>query len=97
MASAYLGALSKDDRAVLTRQLWEQQGGRCFISDEPIDLALHEVDIDHLIPLKNEGPDDPSNFALTHLSYNRSKQASDLRVARVLARLDRIRAGRGQR
>lgn len=93
MASAYLGALSKDERAALEQQLWDQQNGKCFISDEPIKLGLHEVDVDHVIPLKNEGKDDPSNFALTHSSHNRSKQASDLRVARVLARLDRIRAG----
>lgn len=93
MASAYLGALTKDERAGLEQQLWDQQNGKCFISDEPIKLGLHEVDIDHVIPLKNEGKDDPSNFALTHSGPNRSKQASDLRVARVLACLDRIRAG----
>ncbi len=93
MASAYLSALNKDGRAALEQQLWDQQNGKCFISDEPITLGLHEVDVDHVIPLKNEGKDDPSNFALTHSSHNRSKQASDLRVARVLARLDRIRAG----
>jgi Uncharacterized protein conserved in bacteria len=93
VASGYLGALTKEERGALEQQLWAQQNGKCFISDEPIQLGLHEVDIDHVIPLKNEGKDDPTNFALTHSSHNRSKQASDLRVARVLARLDRIRAG----
>lgn len=93
MASAYLSALNKDERASLEQQLWDQQNGKCFISDDPITLGLHEVDVDHVIPLKNEGKDDPTNFALTHSIHNRSKQASDLRVARVLAHLDRIRAG----
>lgn len=91
MASLYLSRLSKDERTNLEKQLWAQQGGKCFISGKPIDLALHEVDIDHIIPSRDSGKDDPTNFALTHSYHNRSKQASDLRIARVLARFEEIK------
>ncbi|WP_245582033.1 HNH endonuclease [Rhizobium ruizarguesonis] len=55
-------------------------------------LDLDELDVDHIIPTRDNGKDDPTNFALTLARYNRSKQAADLRVARVLARFDQIRA-----
>ncbi len=92
MGSLYLHGLSKDERALLQKKLWESQGGNCFISGKPIDLALDEVDIDHIIPTRDNGQDNPSNFALALSHYNRAKQAADLRVARVLARFEAIKA-----
>lgn len=90
MGSLYLSKLSKEDRASLEKQLWNQQGGKCFISGKEMIIDVHELDIDHIIPTRDNGPDGPDNFALTLASYNRSKQAADLRVARVLARFDQI-------
>src|ERR1700733_2652131 len=92
MSSFYLGQLTKETRTALEEQLWSQQSGKCFISGKPIYLKLDEIDIDHIIPTRDNGKDDPSNFALTLASFNRSKQAADLRVARVLARFDQIKA-----
>lgn len=91
MGSLYLSRLSKDDRQKLEKQLWDQQCGKCFISGKPIDLKIDEVDVDHIVPTRDNGKDDPSNFALTLSYYNRSKQAADLRIARILVRFDAIR------
>lgn len=90
--SKYLGSLNGSEMADLHKTLLEAQGGRCFICEDAIDLAVHAgaLDVDHVIPSAQGGKDDPSNFALTHSSCNRAKQASDLRVARVLARFDKI-------
>jgi len=93
MASKYLDSLTAAERKELIRELWEIQNGKCFISDEPIDLIIHErdLDIDHVIPFKLGGKDAKGNFALTFLSANRSKQDSDLNVARVIHRFYKIK------
>lgn len=94
MSSLYLNRLSTDERQELIVKLHAAQDGGCFVCEQPIDLKLHAetLNIDHVEPLKVGGKDSEENFALTHASCNRSKQASDLRVARVLSRFERIRA-----
>jgi hypothetical protein len=91
MGSLYLNGLTADGRTALEKQLWDQQNGKCFICGNPIELGLDELDVDHIIPTRDSGKDDRTNFALTQSSCNRSKQAADLRVARVLARFERIK------
>lgn len=90
--SEYLASLNPNERAALERRLLEQQSEKCFICDETIDLVLHQgqVDVDHIVPIADQGPDDEHNLAITHASCNRSKSASDLRVARRMAEFDKL-------
>ena len=92
MPSQYLTHLSGQERDNLVERLHESQQGNCFICGQAIDLDLHasSLDIDHIEPISAGGKDGRDNFALTHDSCNRSKQASDLRVARVLASFDTL-------
>ena len=88
--SKYLEGLTPDARSSLERLLLKQQSGKCFICDETINPDLHQLDVDHVTPLAEQGADDEHNFALTHASCNRRKGASDLRVARRMAEFEKL-------
>jgi len=88
--SPALASLNADGRRALEQLLLQRQTGKCFICDKVIDPVLHagQLDIDHIEPLDLGGRDEENNFALTHFSCNRSKGASDLRVARRMAEFE---------
>ena len=90
MASKYLSSLSKDEYLALTKKLWEIQNHQCFICEDEIDLDLNTTNIDHIVPLANKGKDSEENFATTHESCNKSKQDSNLKIAKILQRLSKI-------
>ncbi len=90
MASRYISSLNDDEYKKLTQKLHEIQAGSCFICQKAIDLAIHETNIDHIVPLAAKGKDAEENFALAHDACNKSKQDANLRIARVLHRLKDI-------
>ena len=87
MHSPFLDKLSKEQRENLVKKLYEQQQEICFICQNKIDLDLQNVDVDHIIPLANNGKDNETNFALTHDSCNRSKGAANLNLARAIYKI----------
>jgi hypothetical protein len=90
--SPYLASLDEAGRKALEQRLWERQSGRCFIDNKPIDLGLQagQLEIDHIIPRADKGPDEENNFAIVHATCNRQKGASDLRVARRMAEFEEL-------
>jgi hypothetical protein len=90
MSSKYLNSLSAEEYQQLTEKLWNIQNKTCFICCDAVDLDLHSTNIDHIVPLANRGKDAEENFAVTHESCNKSKQDSDLKIARILHKLKKI-------
>ncbi|MBR0897228.1 HNH endonuclease [Bradyrhizobium tropiciagri] len=91
MSSFALQRLSPDQRKSLRERLWTRQNGACFITGHKMNLGSDDLEIDHIIPTRDKGPDEESNWALVFARANESKQASHLYVARVLNRLETIR------
>lgn len=80
-----------NNRIQLIAKLHKIQGGLCFIGKEPLDLENDKLEIDHIIPRAKGGKDDENNFALTCEFHNRNKLDSDLRVARCMARYEKVK------
>ena len=78
MSSRYINSLSYEGKQELLERLLQIQNRNCFICEQPIEPQVHDMDIDHIVPTKLGGKDEENNFAVTHVSCNRSKQASDL-------------------
>lgn len=79
-----LDKLSEGERDQLIRRLFDQQNGICYVCISLIILEKDELDIDHIISLEREGPDNESNCGLTHARCNRSKGSKDLQLQRHL-------------
>ena len=81
-----LDELAKEEREELIKRLRKAQDGLCYVCRKIINPQVHEVDIDHIIARARGGPDDESNWGLTHRPCNRSKGARDLRLQQILVR-----------
>jgi hypothetical protein len=80
-----------ENRIQLIAKLHTMQGGLCFIGEEPLDLAKDKLEVDHIIPRAKGGKDDENNYAVTCEFHNRNKSDSDLRIARCMARYEKIK------
>lgn len=78
-------------RDKLISKLMKIQGGTCFVGEETIDPSTDILHIDHIIPRAKGGKDEDNNKALVCEYHNLNKLDSDLRVARCLARYEKIK------
>jgi hypothetical protein len=83
------------NREQLIPTLLAQQNNKCFICEQPLDPALHKIEVDHIIPRARGGKDDDNNYAATHDTCNRDKADADLRIARCMARYERLKEEHG--
>lgn len=86
-----------DDRTQLITKLYNIQGGVCFIGEEPLNLTKDKLEIDHIIPRAKGGKDYENNYAVTCEYHNRNKLDSDLRIARCMARYEKIKELQSQK
>ena len=79
-----LDKLTTEERKELIERLHRRQDGRSYISKKPIDLKVHEVEIDHIVSLDRGGIDNESNWGLVLKAENRSKGTKDLQLMRYI-------------
>jgi LCP family protein required for cell wall assembly len=94
MDSRYLGVLTPDERRELLLDAHHRQGGVCFICQQPIDLEdAGELPpaLDLIQPLEAGGADVAENVAALHDRCAAPRSIRDLRLARALAGIDRVR------
>jgi 5-methylcytosine-specific restriction endonuclease McrA len=53
------------------RSLWDQQGGLCGLTGQPMDIA--DADVDHIIPKSRGGSDELANLRWTTRAANQAK------------------------
>jgi len=83
--------MSKEEKEKLIQRLWELQGKICFLCEQEINLQADKVEVDHIIPLTDNGPDEEANWALMHAECNNKKRAQNLELARAKIRFDKIK------
>lgn len=74
----------------------KRQENKCFICDDPIDLKVDGVDIDHITAISqpHNGVDDELNWAVTHQAHNRSKGDRDLQLMQYIFRFRKHSEGK---
>ena len=76
--------LSKDEKKETIDRLLLRQAGKSYISDKAIELAINKVEVDHIVALDRNGPDNESNWGIVIDTENSSKGTRDLQLMRYL-------------
>ena len=84
-----LDELTKDEREDLIKRLAASQDDLCYVCGRVINRQVHEVDVDHKIALAQHGPDDESNWGLTHKATSRQGRC-DFHCKRILYRFKKM-------
>lgn len=89
--STRIDEMDKEERDLLKRRLLKFQGNICFLCERDINLEADKTEIDHIIPIGDDGPDEEGNWALLHSDCNSKKRAKNLHLAKVLMKWDTLR------
>lgn len=76
--------LSPEEKKETIKRILSRQGGTSYISGRTIDLAINKIEVDHIISLDKNGPDNESNWGVVIDSENSSKGARDLQLMRFI-------------
>jgi len=76
--------LPKDEKDKTIQRILTRQGNLSYISGKTIDLAINKIEVDHIIALDKNGPDNESNWGVVIDSENSSKGARDLQLMRYI-------------
>lgn len=89
--STRIDEMNAEEREKLKQRLLKFQGSNCFLCEREIKLEADETEIDHIIPIGDNGPDEEGNWALLHSRCNSKKRAKNLNLAKILMRWDVLR------
>lgn len=83
--------MSDEDKRSLHQRLHKLQGGVCFLCEKKINLEADKVEVDHILPLSDGGPDEEANWALMHAECNNRKRAQNLQLAKAKMKFEKIK------
>jgi hypothetical protein len=84
MPRSILDRFNEKERRDLIDRLLKEQNGKSYISGKDIDLRIEQVEVDHIIALDRNGPDDESNWAVVIANENSSKGKKDLQLMKYI-------------
>jgi hypothetical protein len=76
ISKSLLKKLPSNEQDGLEEYLWSKSGSKCFLCEEPLNLAADSIEADHEIPESEGGPNTRDNLNLAHVTCNRAKRAA---------------------